>query len=200
MPQTIVEGALELELGDDWNVVCKWDGSDAYRQGIQKLTGVYKSRGSREREDCKAVDVIAFSESHGKILMIEIKDFREHRIENKERIKNGELFVEVGCKARDTIAGICGAARNGDDADLSVLAARLASQTRLTVVLWLEEDRGAEDIPLAHPKRHKSRLATMTQALKGALRWLTPRVMICSLGGAQLTDHGIVVRPRARSD
>jgi hypothetical protein len=183
MPSTIVEGALEIELGDEWGFV-KWDDCRAYRHGIHKLGG------------CKAIDVLAFSEIRGELLMIEIKDFRRHRIENKGRIKDRELFVEVGHKARDTIAGICGAARRSGDATLTRLAAQLTTQTPLTVVLWLEEDLHAGDVPLVHGERQGTRSSMMTQQLKKSLRWLTTRAMVCSLQGSRLEGRGIRVRAR----
>lgn len=187
MTRVIVEGSLELEFGDEWNVVLKWDECRWYRDGIHRLG------------DCKAVDVLALSSACRQLLMIELKDFRGHRIENKDRIKAAELFVEVGHKARDTVAGICGAARMGGDADVTRIAADLATTTPLTVVLWLEEDRRAQDAPIARGKRRKTRLDTMRRALKERLRWLTGRVMICSRESSDLRDYGIVVRSRPRS-
>lgn len=182
MAHVIVEGALELEFGDEWDLVLKWDECPSYREGIHRLG------------DCKAVDVLALSRTRRQLLMIELKDFRGHRIENKERIKDGELFVEVGHKARDTVAGICGAARTGGDTDVARMAVELAATTPLTVVLWLEEDLHAQDAPVTHRQRGKSRLDTMRRALKERLRWLTARVMICSLESSDLQEHGIVVR------
>lgn len=189
MAQVIVERALELEFGDEWDLVLKWDECRWHRNGINRFG------------DCKAVDVLALSRTRRQLLMIELKDFRGHRIENKERIKDGELFVEVGHKARGTVAGICGAARTGGDADVARIAAELVATTPLTVVLWLEEDRRALDAPVTHRMRRKTRLDTMRRELKERLRWLTARVMICSSEGSDLQDHGIVVRrlPRGGS-
>lgn len=188
MARFIVEGTLELEFGDEWDLVLKWDECPSYREGIHRLG------------DCKAVDVLALSRTRRQLLMIELKDFRGHRIENKGRIEGGDLFVEVGHKARDTVAGLCGAARTRGDADVARIAADLASSTPLTVVLWLEEDRHARDAPAPQRKRHKSRLDVMRRELKERLRWLTTRVMICSCEGSDLREHGIVVRRLPRGD
>jgi hypothetical protein len=182
MAHVIVEGALELEFGDEWDLVLKWDECRWYRDGINRFG------------DCKAVDVLALSRTRRQLLMIELKDFRGHRIQNKDRIKDGELFVEVGHKARDTVAGICGAARTGGDADVARIAMQLAAITPLTIVLWLEEDRHAQDAPVAHRRRGKTRMDVMRRELKARLRWLTQRVMICSCEGSDLREHGIVVR------
>lgn len=186
MSHVIVEGALELEFGDEWDVVLEWDKCRWYRDGIHRLG------------DCKAVDVLALSRVRRQLLMIELKDFRGHRIENKHRIKDGELFVEVGHKVRDTVAGICGAARTGGDAAVARIAVDLAATTPLTVVLWLEEDRHTQDAPAAHRKRGKTRLDAMRRELKERLRWLTGRVMICSRESSDLQEHGIIVRSRPR--
>jgi hypothetical protein len=180
MTHVIVERELELEFGDEWDLVLKWDECRWHRDGINRFG------------DC--------SRARRQLLMIELKDFRGHRIENKERIKDGELFVEVGHKARGTVAGICGAARTAGDADVTRFAVELAASTPLTIVLWLEEDRRAQDAPVTHRKRGKTRLDVMRSALKERLRWLTARVMICSCEGSDLREHGIVVRRLPRSD
>lgn len=185
MSERIVEGDLELEIGDEWNVVFKWDDGRAYRNGIHKLAG------------CKAVDVLAFSEARRELLMIELKDFRLHRIENKHRTR-GELFSEIGHKVRDTVAGVTGAARIGDDAKLVRFATELATRTRLTIVLWLEEDLAMSDIPRAPHQRHKNRRTVRQQQLEQAVRWLTPHAMICSRRGSSLEGKGIQVRSRRR--
>lgn len=187
MTATIVEEDLEVVLGDEWDVVVKWDDCPAYRNGIHKLG------------DCKAVDVLAFSEARRELLMIELKDFRRHRIENKDRIRRGELFVEVGHKVRDTLAGVTAAARNGGDAKLVRLATELATSTRLTVILWLEEDRGASGPPRALDQRQENRRGARKQRLKQAVRWLTPHAMICSRTGSSLEDKGIQVRAQRRA-
>jgi hypothetical protein len=175
MPHRFVEGELELEIGDEWDIALKWDDCSAYRNGIHKL-------GS-----CKAIDVLAFSRVHRVLLMLELKDFRGHRIENKDRLRDGALFVEVGHKIRDTIAGICGAARKGGDDELVELSVQLTRRIPLTVVLWLEQDPHPNSL-LRRPAVDAS---TMTQLLKKSLRWLTPDALVCSRGGPSLEHWGI---------
>jgi len=161
MPTTIItEGELELEFDDDWDAVLKWDETPAY---------------------------LAFSRSRKRLLLIELKDFRRHRIENKKRISKGELFEEVGFKVRDTLAGVRGAARTRADECVAQLAAKIATRVPLTVVLWLKEDR----------PRNKGRLSEMTQELKKRVRWLTPHAIVRSRSGTELDDHGIVLRTLA---
>ncbi len=184
MPTTIEEGALTLEFSDEWQVV-KWDDTAAYREGIQRLEG------------SKAVDVLAFSRARRVLLMIELKDFRGHRIKNKPRIRYGALFDEVGHKVRDTVAGVQGVARTGGDAEIAAMATRLAARADLLVILWLEEDRGARVLPRARQGRHKGRLSAMTQELKRRVRWLTPRALVWSRGEASAEDYGICVHARS---
>lgn len=187
MPKTIEEDALELEFDDEWNVVVKWDDTATYRNGIQKL------------QESKAVDVLAYSRSRGLLLMIEIKDFRNHRIENKPRVSKGALFEEVGLKVRDTIAGVRGAARTGDDPELQEIARRVASSISLIVILLLEEDPDARVIPSVTRKRRKGRQSMMTQELKTRVRWLTSRALVGSRSHSAFVEHGIEVRSRPGS-
>ena len=49
--------------------------------------------------------------AHGDLYWIEVKDFRGYRIQNKRRLSEGELAIEVAQKVRDSIAGIIGAYR-----------------------------------------------------------------------------------------
>ncbi|MEM9460438.1 MAG: hypothetical protein AAGF11_40090 [Myxococcota bacterium] len=183
MPITIREGRFELEFADDWSVVLKWDDTPLYREGIGRLPG------------SKAVDILAYSRNRRRLLMLEVKDFRGHRIENRPRIRDGELFDEVGCKVRDTIAGVRGAVRTRDRTAIAELADKIATRVPLTVVLWLEEDRDARALPRSHRGRHRGRLNTMTQALKRRVRWLTPQALVCARGGVSLEAKGIDVRP-----
>ncbi|MEX1366945.1 MAG: hypothetical protein AB1Z98_27710 [Nannocystaceae bacterium] len=184
MPKTVVEQQLELEFGDEWDVVLKWDDTTPYRKGIHKLQG------------SKAVDIVAYSRSRQTLLMVELKDLRGSRIENKPRIADGALFDEVGLKVRDTVAGIRGAARTQAHADVSAIAAQIASQTQLTVVLWLEEDHDAVVSPKVEGGRRKSRSSMMTQQLKTRVRWLTCRALVGGRRSSALELHGITVRTR----
>lgn len=180
MATRIEEAGLVFEFDDDWEVVVKWDDRPAYRDGLQKLEG------------SRAVDIIALSPAREMLLLIEIKDFRGHRIRNRDRIKSGSLFLEVGHKVRDSVAGVRGAARTKNDQDVADLARQIAANASLTVVLWLEEDRHATSQPTS-TRRAKSRLSTLTQELKRRVRWLTPKAVVQSLATNHLSGAGIVV-------
>lgn len=160
-----VEGRLEFEFQEPPWQARKWDDTPSYRNHIGKLTGT------------KATDFVAWRDSN--VLFIEVKDFRGHRIENKARLSDGELALEVAQKVRDTLAGIIGAHRMaGDGADWTVPVGSTANVKHgVQVVLWLEQD--------APPKAPRGTLDrtrnTLEQLLKQQLRWLTTKVLVTSL-------------------
>ncbi|HSN98345.1 MAG TPA: hypothetical protein VLS89_08605, partial [Candidatus Nanopelagicales bacterium] len=85
------EGDLRFAFDGDWKVL-KWDRHGAYLGGLQQFHGT------------KAVDF--FGLYLGAPWLIEVKDFRGYRIDNKERLTSGELATEIACKVRDTLAGL----------------------------------------------------------------------------------------------
>jgi hypothetical protein len=162
------EGRLEFSFPAPWNVR-KWDGEPAYQQGIKKL------------QESKAMDFVA--EQSAGLLLIEVKDFRGHRIENKARLKDRDLAVEVAQKVRDTLAGILGANRvhtYGDDWRPFVDAA-VTLKKPVSIVLWLEQDHSPRSAPGAKDQARN----TLEQHLKGQLRWLTTHVFVVSLDHSQ---------------
>jgi len=109
--------------------------------------------------------------------LIEGKDFRGYRIQNKARISNGELAVEVAQKVRDTLAGIGSGVRRGDAQRPwnELLAQRLGvAGGQVTVVLSLEDDSASQ------PLKWKSRLSTLANQIKAKLDWLRVRVSVVS--------------------
>ncbi len=82
-----------------------WMDHSFYRDRLEKIDGT------------KAVDILGILENK-ELYFIEIKDFRKYRIENRNRLLKGELFIEVAQKIRDSIACIVCAHRMGNDTDL----------------------------------------------------------------------------------
>jgi hypothetical protein len=155
--------------------VIKYDDHRDYRERIARLDGT------------KAVDVVAVHASE-RLYLIEIKDFRGHRIETIARVRDAELAIEVGQKVRDTIAGIVAANHRGGTADWDGVVSRLAANaTPVRVLLWLERD-----LPPGPRGRRANELSVLIDALKQRLDWLTPRVLVVDLrrGGA---PEGLVV-------
>ncbi|MDM8562499.1 hypothetical protein QUF54_04015 [Candidatus Marithioploca araucensis] len=84
----IEEGYLAFEFGDRWRVF-KLDEHRDYRERIGKLGG------------SKAIDFLGILDNQA-LYFIEVKDFREHRIENKTRFLKGKLpecqLIEGECQ------------------------------------------------------------------------------------------------------
>lgn len=182
----IEESDLRFTFDDTWTPA-KWDDAKAFKLGIGKLQGT------------KAVDIIVRGDR--RLLLIEVKNFRNHRIENKARIADGALIQEVAEKIRDTVAGMIGAARK-DDEDAKQIwrpsAKLFGAQNEVIVLLWLEEEFAPPRGDGRSDDRWKARVHALTQALKKNLSWLTTRVFIAS---TLVTPHlipGVDVSPLKR--
>jgi hypothetical protein len=111
------------------------------------------------------------------LYFIEAKDFRGHRIENRDRVKDDELATEVAQKVRDTIAGIVAAHHRGSTEDWSrFIACLISSDNPVRVLLWLEDD-----LPPGPRGRRHNQASVVTDRLKQRLSWLTPRVFVVGL-------------------
>jgi hypothetical protein len=116
------------------------------------------------------------------LFLIEVKDFRGHRIENQKRLTNGELAIESGQKVRDTVAGIIGAFRTSDSPKWEDFAKTLIDIGKaVRVIIWEEND-----LPPYNKARKKVRASVATNVYKRKLSWLTARVLI-----ANQTDNGV---------
>ena len=84
----IREGNISFEFSGDY---IQYDETNFYRKHIEKCKGIinYEDDSIPREEGTKAVDIIGLNKSP--LYIIEIKDFRGYRIQNKERIKNNEL-------------------------------------------------------------------------------------------------------------
>jgi hypothetical protein len=178
---------IRFDFDESWSVT-KWDDSRTYLEGIHKLNGVLDER----PEGTKAVDVIGL---RGEVpFLFEVKDFRGFAIDNKHR-QLAELPLEVGLKARDTIAGLLGLLASSRGRGLPERWIRAASnpQRPVHVFALLAEDaaRPAE----ANHKREIRALERKDQ-LKRRLAWLTPRVFVTDpLREADvLARHGVTAQ------
>jgi hypothetical protein len=143
---TITEKKLTFSFPEGW-VVNKYDEQSFYRQKVQKCRGT------------AAVDILALSETD--LFLIEVKDFRKHRIENKKRFQHAELADEFAQKVRDTIASLYGAYRWHNSIFTPFchyLYVNLKKEERrdirrITAILFLEEDMPpvkARDFKVVH--------------------------------------------------
>jgi hypothetical protein len=167
------ESGMRFLFDDEkWSLLIKYDEQTDYKKILNAV------------HETKAVDFMGIL--NNEILsLIEVKNFRGHRIENKPRLDGTDdpLEVEIAQKVRDTIAGIVGAARNSTHLRENWVkyCDFLLSQNKKThVILWLEED----EIPLSNitrTKRERARGGTLTQRLKQKMNWLTPNVLVSNI-------------------
>ena len=162
------EDRLRFSFKPTWSVA-RYDGDKPggaafYRNKVVQLPGT------------KAVDFVGVWEKKDGFL-IEVKDFRGYRIQNKKRLRSEELALEVAQKVRDTVAGLVGAARNAATSE-ALVAVGLGlpdSRRSLLVVLWLEDDAQVD------PRAWAEELNTLTTRLQGYLQWLTRRILVVSM-------------------
>lgn len=160
---------IAFEFDDSWSVA-KWDESRWYLDGICKLNGPLDGRS----EGTKAMDAIGVR--HDVPYLFEVKDFRGVAIENKQRQLH-DLPLEVGLRARDTVAGLLGWIALGKQDELPLRWIRAAcSQARpVRVVTLLAEDASRPGEP-SH--KRDARELERASRLKQRLAWLTPRVLV----------------------
>lgn len=157
------EGTLAFTFDSEWDEsVVKFDEHRVYKKMADSLSGT------------KGVDFLGILNSE--IYLIEVKDFRGYRIENKTRIANGDLSIEIGQKIRDTVACIVGSSRSSGNFEVwqelcNILVDR---EKKVKVILWLEEDK---------PSRRKSQVSqnVLRNDLKQKLKWLAAKVDVRNL-------------------
>jgi len=138
----------------------------------------------------KAVDFIGVLKKQQALILsfIEVKDFRGYRIENKDRMNNGELVEEFAQKVRDTLAGIIGGARNSTHMQSTWKKyVRMLLEKEVHIVCWVEEDRHANTSPV-DLKRNKSSSSALNQVIKSKLSWLTTKVMVADTANNPYRD------------
>ncbi len=149
---------MRFDFPVEWSVV-KFDATRFYQNRVKKCHGT------------KAVDFLAWTGDA--LFMIEAKDFRQYRIENKPRIASGDLAREVAQKVRDTIAGLYGAFRWEIEEVQPFYSKLLRKNHRIHVVLLLEEDR-----PARVANDFKIKRSNLLTILKSQLKFLNVRCSI----------------------
>jgi hypothetical protein len=154
----------QFVFGETWSAVIKYDDHHSYRRGPEKLKGVIDG----VPQSTRAVDVVA-QDRQGRLLLLEAKDFRGHRIENQKRLSSGELALETALKVRDTIAALVGAVQNNRDetAYPDIRYALCGKELpALYIVLWSEDDAQKTD------DMAKRQLRAVSDSLKQHLSWM----------------------------
>lgn len=170
MSITLTVEKQRFEFGAGWSFAFKYDETGFYRESASKLQGDIDEK----PHSTKAVDLVCFHETMG-LLFLEAKDFRGHRIVNKNRIQSNEVSLEAAVKVRDTVAALLGAARkNITEFQATDMVKALEAGKQVTVVLWLEDDT------FRNEQEMKRRLGTLTQVLKSKLSWLNVKALVLS--------------------
>lgn len=169
MPTPLDVENQRFVFGDRWTVAFKYDDIEFYRKEAIKLQGEVDGLA----QSAKAVDVVGLHQHTG-LLLLEVKDFRGHRIANKGRLGD-ELATEVAAKARDTVAALVGAARKPvSEFPSETLMAALGKNKPLSIILWLEDDT------FRNTENAKVSLGVLNQKLKTKLSWLNARTLALS--------------------
>lgn len=181
MQTTFQENFLRFEFRETWQVI-QLDDHPSYRKGIEKLG------------ETKAIDFLGV---HNNVLyLVEVKDFRTHRIPNQRRLTDGELAIEFGQKVRDSIACIISSARNPTYAELfQEFAKGLKAGKTVKVVLWLEHD-----LPNYNSMRAKVRASTDSNYFKKHLKWFPSHVLVANVSNNQLPDTQVSNLSRNRQN
>ncbi len=125
----IVESGLVFRFPDDWTAK-KYDDDTGFVARTCRIDGT------------KRVDIVALSPD--RLLLIEVKDFRQHAIANKDRMNikaEDPLHMEMAKKVRDTFAFLVAAHRQDDEELRPFYAHALGSRRKpIDVILFVEED------------------------------------------------------------
>jgi hypothetical protein len=156
------ESNLFFDFDDNtWEHVIEFDKHPDYYK-IEKL------------DKTKGVDFLAVNRDT--LCLIEVKNFKFHRIDNKYRLtqSGNELMSEVALKVRDSLACIVAANRNSTndkiiwDKTLRILA---DNEKELIVILWLEKDLERRK---PSERRQKVKKYDYKRTLHNKLKWLIP--------------------------
>lgn len=162
-PDSLQEGRQTFSFSDAW-YFAKYDDGPAHLN-LQKTL------------PSKAVDFCAVSDSLRVSTLIEVKDFRGHMIENKDRVEPNtrELADEVAQKVRDSLAGVIGQSRRAKGNWQKLVRALSKEDYQFVIVLWIELDAYGKP-----PITIKPRLDAHTKVLKERLAWTGAKVLVLS--------------------
>lgn len=179
----IPEGQLVFDFpdADAWHAF-KYDEQDHdkpsfYRAHLERIDGL------------KGVDIVAgIRPNFHTLTLIEVKDFRGYAHELKEKLRSGEIPLEILQKAINTCSGLYLGARHGDvllDPDLRLAVLRPAQ--RLELIFFLEEDSFQASLPEREKRQKELNRRTRRQdMLKKMKEKLGPLGIVCTL--ADLAD------------
>jgi hypothetical protein len=171
---TVLDEEFQRFTFDERWIVFKYDSAETGYFAIKDAVAATKA--------CDFLGVFAATVAY----LMEIKDFRGYRIQNKKRLGKGDLAMEVAQKVRDTLAGIVSGCRRGEYAyNWHELAEYLTSPNRELVVVLCLEDDALQD---------KAKLGVQAELIRQKLSWLRPKVRVVSQGVNSHRLPGVVVR------
>lgn len=178
------EGSLRFEFDNQWRAVCKYDDCHFYDNTVSRCQNI------------KAVDFIATKGDE--LLWIEVKDFRQHDLENRPRLspqdpqeviacrtfcenqpfyeqvkisrKKPFLGEEIAEKVRHTFLGLSGAWRHQDN-ELMPYIKDLGDTVPLKIVLFLQQDALLDD-----PREFKPVASSLKTKIEQQLSFLNVQV------------------------
>jgi len=167
MNKEIVIENQKFIFGEDWTVIYYDE-----EKGFKKLKDTV--------DGTKDVDIIAL-DNQQRLFLMEITDLRGHGIQNREKIRTGEMVLEIAQKVRDTIPSLISANIHSPIIDKwkPFIKALINREEPIRVIFWLEEDR---HIPPPQEKRRKNEKNIFMDNLKRKLKWLTSRVLVVDQG------------------
>lgn len=169
----VSEGHLEFDFASSWSVI-KYDEAPQHVERMQVI-------------ESQAIDFCGSQQAT--VLLLEVKDFRGHKIENKEKL-NGPLARTVAQKMRDSVCGIIGQQRVQTPAicqPWTNCAKRMIASSDVLAVLFLQTDRNP-------PDKRKALLSTELKLLKQAMRWSGMRVLVVDLDTYSSAITGLTVK------
>lgn len=176
---------IRFVFGESWTLVEKWDDCREFREGIQRLNGRVhdEQTGESHPTGTKAVDIIGVRRDD--LYLIEVKDFRGHAIETRRR-QPQELPLVIGCKVRDTVAGLVGAGRSATAPWIEACARLLIERRRrIHVLAWVVDPALRASEPLTKRDIWQKERG---DRLKQRLSWLTPHVSVTNPFERALAD------------
>lgn len=171
MTRDFDESGLRFHFKPAWAQVAKWDKATPHKRLEQGIP------------ESSAVDFVAGRQSA--VLLLEVKSYLKPN--TTPPLWGSALAAKIARKVRDTVAGIVGAAQTaGDGLDTSGATWQALVKTLsdpdadVHVVFWWELGE-----PYVHTENQRKQLFNnLIQLLKPKLRWLTGRVLVCSLDDA----------------
>ena len=171
-PVTFREQDLDFTFDKDWQVCSHWDEEVVYSDLKGQVSGSH------------GVDFVGLRA--GMLYLIEVKDYRTFEQETatvEKMADDGDPLADlVAAKVRDTVAGLVGAARAGQDPSWATCNRSLVGP-KLWVVLWIEHAALDANSPVGAKRAKVGAAVKILPNLKKRCRWITRHVAVCSRRG-----------------